>query len=1059
MRKAITAFVRYPFYAQALVFLTLVFGIAALFSIRKASFPITESRLITVSVTYQGATPKEMEEGVTTLVENALRGVVGVKEISSKSMENQSLVSILIRTDYDVDVVLNDIKNAIDKISNFPAGAENPVITKTKTTSLSGFLALTQTRGPEDIMLLKRTAQRIEDDFLGSGLISQVMLIGYPTRMEMSVEVREEVLQRYGMSFSEIKNAIAANNLDIYGGKIKNPREEIKINSRYRSVSAADVERIVVRANANGDLIRVGDVADVRMIFEDIPTASYVDGERNVMFRIDNLATEDLERISAYLHDYIREFNERGNGYRLEFMHDFLETLRGQLNILYSNGLAGMLLVVLCLSLFLSFRLSVWVAWGIPMAFLSMFVVAVLMGLTMNFISVFGMILIVGILVDDGIVISENIYTRFQQGLPARKAAVEGTMEVLPAVLVSVLTTLVAFLPILFIQGNLEMMYEMAVVVIVCLLFSLLESMFMLPAHCASAKVLAPPSATSFYGRIRSGFDRGMRSLCERVYLPFVRWALGHRSVVLSSLAACFLLTAGLIGGGRIGFTILPSMNEDSFNIELAMKPGTNYDQLTAELKCIESVVWRVDSMLMERYREPSFIKLINMRTGTAFSGSETGSHAGSVVVFLRRLDQSEIGTDEIKACISKELGTVPSAYKFAIGAGHRFGAQVSISLFGYDMETLERASSEFQARLRELDALYNVIDNAQLGGQEVRVRLKPVAYSLGLTQQQVMGQVREAFYGSLAQRLQEGKDEVWFYVRYPDTDRRTMGDLVKMMIRTSNGVYPLGELCDLDLGRSVLSINHYNGRKEIRVDAYMEDASASVIPVMEEIEQHILPEILARYPDITYMQQGQMKDMRDEMQTIKGFYMIALFVIVMILVIYLRSTLQMSLVVLMIPVGCMSAIWGHWIEGVPLSMMTIWGMVALSGTIINDAVVFISRYNDCLKLSMKVDEAIVEAARSRFRPIILTSLTTTAGLFPLIREGSSDARFVLPMAITLGYGILFGTFFILTCFPVLIKMANRFKLFFLRLRHPDATPESAETAVKDLARNTDFNE
>ena len=489
------------------------------------------------------------------------------------------------------------------------------------------------------------------------------------------------------------------------------------------------------------------------------------------------------------------------------------------------------------------------------------------------------------------------------------------------------------------------------------------------------------------------------------------------------------------------------------------MKPGTNYDQLTAELKRIESVVWRVDSMLMVRYREPSFIKLINMRTGTAFSGSETGSHAGSVVVFLRRLDQSEIGTDEIKACISKELGTIPSAYKFAIGAGHRFGAQVSISLFGYDMETLERASSEFQARLRELDALYNVIDNAQLGGQEVRVRLKPLAYSLGLTQQQVMGQVREAFYGSLAQRLQEGKDEVWFYVRYPDTDRRTMGDLVKMMIRTSNGVYPLGELCDLDLGRSVLSINHYNGRKEIRVDAYMEDASASVIPVMEEIEQHILPEILARYPDITYMQQGQMKDMRDEMQTIKSFYMIALFIIVMILVIYLRSTLQMSLVVLMIPVGCMSAIWGHWIEGVPLSMMTIWGMVALSGTIINDAVVFISRYNDCLKLSMKVDEAVVEAARSRFRPIILTSLTTTAGLFPLIREGSSDARFVLPMAITLGYGILFGTFFILTCFPVLIKTANRFKFFFLRLRHPDATPESAETAVKDLARNTDFNE
>ena len=283
------------------------------------------------------------------------------------------------------------------------------------------------------------------------------------------------------------------------------------------------------------------------------------------------------------------------------------------------------------------------------------------------------------------------------------------------------------------------------------------------------------------------------------------------------------------------------------------------------------------------------------------------------------------------------------------------------------------------------------------------------------------------------------------------------MGDLAKMMVRTSGGEYPLGELCELIPGRSVLSINHYNGRKEIRVDAYMEDATASVLPVMEEIETNILPDILSRYPEITYMQQGQMKDMRDEMETIKSFYMVALFIIIMILVIYLRSTLQMTLVVLMIPVGCMSAIWGHWIEGAPLSMMTIWGMVALSGTIINDGVVFISRYNDCLKLSMKIDEAILEAARSRLRPILLTSLTTTAGLFPLIREGSSDARFVLPMAITLGYGILFGTFFILTCFPVFLKVANRTKLFFARLRHPERTPESVETAVKDQLRNADF--
>ena len=1057
MKKLLSLFVTYPFFGKVFIMVLVLFGTLGMMNMKKAIFPIVESKTITISVTYQGATPKEMEEGVVSLLENAVRGIVGIKEHSSVSQENSARLNITIQNGYDLDVVLYDVKNAIDAISNFPQGAERPVVSKGRTTMMAMFVSLTSK--DNDPIRLRNEAVAIEDDLRASGVISQITQFGLPTRLEMSVEVDEESLMRHGLTHDRVRQAIASYNIDSYGGLIKSPTEQIKINVRNRSVEAKDIEEIIVFSSPDGAQVKVKDVAKVVFRFEDVPRTNFNNGERNVMLRVDNLREEDLEETSEYVNAYVERFNQEHDDLHMRVVRDFLDTLTGQLSILYSNGLQGVLLVVLCLSLFLNFRISLWVAWGIPASFLGMFIVASMMGISLNMISLFGMILIIGILVDDGIVIGENIFSFYEQGYSPQVAAIKGTMDVLPAVIVSVMTTIVAFVPLLSIEGNLEMMYDMAVVVIACLTFSVIEGVFVLPGHLASKKVLKPERAdgkVSYYARLRKGCDKGLAYVCSKVYIPYLRWTMERKVVILSVVLAMMVVTAGMFFGGRMRFTFFPPSNEDNFSIDLAMKPGTSTETVLEVLKYIEEQTMIADSLLAQEYGEESFVETYSRQTGNAFSGNETGEHAGLVRIFLRRLDKSKVSSDMFKQAVVKQIGTIDNAYKFAIGASSRFGAPVSISLFSRDTEQLEAASRDLQKELGTMTALYNVMDNNQLGSREVHLKLKPLAYSLGLNPASVIGQVRAAFYGTLAQRIQEGRNEIWFYVRYPESNSKDIGDLENLMIRSGNrGEYPLHELCDFHIVRGVTKINHYNGRKEIRVEAFMLDPKESVLPILEEVSSHVMPDLMKKYPGLSYMHQGQVKDSSESMDKIALLFGIAFTVMMLILIVYFRSFLQGFLIISMVPISFMAAIWGHLIEHEILSMMSLWGMVALSGTIINNAVVFMSRYNTLLVRGYKVGDAIIETGRSRFRPVILTSVTTIMGLFPLIKETSSDATFVKPMAISLGYGILIGTVFILAIFPALLKAANSMSLAKARLLgNKEATPESVENAVRD-ARNS----
>lgn len=1008
-----------------IIALLVIAGSTSLLFMKKSFFPETESKIITVSMVFPGASPKEVEEGITSRIEDAVRGIVGIKEMNSVSSEGFSRLTITTTGDYDLDETLADVKNSVDGIPSFPSGAEKAVIAKRRATTPAIRMSVT---GNTDLISLKKYADIIYDDLMRSKVMSQISLSGFPN-LELSVEVKEDNLRRYNLTFSEISTAIANNNIDISGGAIKNELEEILIRSRNRSVNPDQIGEIILKANPDGSYIRICDVANIHFQFQDVPNATFVNRKPAISIMVNKLNDEDLEEISIFCNKYAKEFNEKYDDATLEIGFDFVNLLQSRLGLLYKNGGYGLLLVIISLALFLSFRLSLWVAWGIPASFLGMFIIANLVGVTINMISLFGMILIIGILVDDGIVIGENIYSHFERGKSPRRAAIDGTMEVVPAVLTSVTTTMVAFSPLLLVTGNMKFLYEMAFVVVACLSMSLFESLFVLPSHVGNEKVLNRNRKDNSFNRFRGKIEKGIVYVRDRVYAGILERLVRWRWFVIFIPVALFFVTIGLFRGGFIQSTFFPNVAFDTFSMNIAYKPGSNKNITIAKLKKFENAVWEVNDDLMEEFQDTvAFIKYTRLSSGNAFGGQEVGPHAGNLSVTLRDMEGAPVSSFDISGRVKEKLGDVTDLEKFTIGANNRWGAPVSISLLGNDLEQLNQANDYFQGELRKMASLYNINDNNPLGSREVRLKLKPKAYYLGMDLRSITTQIRQGFFGGQVQRLQEGKDEIKVWVRYPKTDRVFIGQMENMRIRTPKGEFPLATLIDYEILRGPVSIQRYNGAREIRVDAEIIDPSEPVPPILDYIETTILPELEAKFPSVRPEYQGQQKRSTEDIEELKVYFSIAFMLIIFIVMIHFRSFTQGIIVLMMIPLGWLGSAWGHGLEGFPVSMLSVWGMVALSGVIINDAVVFLSKYNLLIEEGMEPEPAVKEAGKARFRAIVLTTITTSVGLYPLILENSFQAQFLIPMAIALAYGVLVGTMFILMFFPVLILILNDIK-------------------------------
>ncbi len=1027
MRQIIKKFVQFPFYANMIIAFFVLAGGFSLWQMKKSFFPEMTSRMISVSVYYPGASPREMEEGVTSRIEEAVRGLVGIKEITSSSSENTANVNIETTGDYNIDLTMTEVKNAVDGISSFPSAAERPIVRKTRTVSSVLRLGL---MGDVDILTLKDYANQVEEDLLSSGVITQVSITDAPTP-EISIEVKEEDMLRYKLTFEEILNTVRNNNNDISGGQLRSEDEDVLIRLRSRSADPDKIGNIILRGNPDGSFLRIRDVAVVKKKYSDDFLGTYLNGKEAVMVRVQKLPEEDMQAISDFCLNYIEEFNKNHEDVTLKLVRNRMNMLTKRLDLLLGNGKLGLILVIISLALFLNFRLSLWVAWGIPSSFLAMFVVAQLYGITINMISLFGMILVIGILVDDGIVIAENIFTHFERGKSAKRAAVDGTMEVVPAVLTSVLTTILAFTPLLFAEGRMEMIFEMAFIVIFALIFSLLEAFFVLPAHVGSKHVLNQRVLQQKDRGFRKYLERIMEFLREELYGPFLEWILRYRYPAMAFATFLVLATAGLMGGGFIKNTFFPTVDFDDFEVNIAFTPGSGEKQTYEYLQRCEKAVWEVNEDLKKQYSDTvDYINTTFLSVGGAFQGQERGAHAGRILVIPRDLDEMELTGMEISEMVRKKIGDIPEARKFTVAGRSRWGMPVSISIMSKNLEEIELAKDFLIEELQNIPSLKDIIDNNAQGKQEVILKLTKKAYFLGLNESSLANQVRNGFYGGQVQRIQEGRDELRVWVRFPKEGRKNIGQLENMKIKTLSGEFPLSELADYEMKRGPVSIRRLNGKREARIEADLVDPFASVPDILNQVRDEIIPKLKAKYSGVYIAFQGQQKASDETLTSIKRSYTLAFALIIIILMMHFKSMTQALVILLMIPLSILGVLWGHGIHMKPVSLMSVWGIVALSGVVINDAVVFLAKYNSLIVEGNLVKNAIVMAGKARLRAIILTSITTSVGLFPMILEKSPQSQFLIPTAISLAYGVAFGTIFILIFFPVLLHVLNDIKVY-----------------------------
>lgn len=1018
MRNLIAYFIKYPVAGNTLMVLIFIFGYFGLQSWKKNFFPVSESRILQIETVYPGSSPEEIEKGIVLKIEDNLRGVTGIEQISSVSQENSGVITIEVERSYNTDLVLQDVKNAVDRIPSFPDGMEPPVIYKKESRNFAISFSLS---GDVSLTTLKKFAQKAESDLLAIDGISKIALSGYPDE-EIEIALKEDALRAYDLTFLEVSQKVQNANLEVTGGKVRGDKEELIIRANTKGYYADKFKNIVIKTTTEGRIVRLKDVALVSDIWAESPNRSYLNGQPSVIIEVSNTIEEDILFVTESVKEYMEKFNTENSVVKTTLVRDGSTTLNERIDLLVDNGIIGFVLVLLFLAFFLHIRLAFWVALSIPIAFMGMFIVGANSEVSINVISLFGMILVIGILVDDGIVIGENIYKHYEDGKEPMQAAIDGTMQVLPAVFSAVLTTAIAFSTFFFLEGRLgEFAPDMAFVVISTLAFSLVEGAFILPAHVAHSKALSKEAKKN---KVEKAFDNIMSTLRDKYYVPFLRFAMKNWVLALSVPIALFIITLGGIRGGIIKLTFFPFIEQDYITVNLEMPSGTRENITEGYLEDIQAAAWRVNQkMSSERADGKDIVENVLLKVGP-------GTNVGSVTIRLLGTEERQMQSFLISNGIRDEVGEVYEAEKLTFGINTPFGKPVSVSLLGNDLAELNLAKEELKNKLKELPALKDVNDNDKKGARELRLKLKEKAYAMGLTMRDVVGQVRQGFFGFEVQRLQRGLDEVKVWVRYDLEDRGSVKRLENMRIRTASGMQvPLNEIADYEIERGIVAINHLDGRREVRIEAELGDPTASASEIMAEVRAVIIPEVLAKYPSTSVTYEGQSKQQQKTASSGKRVIPIILLLMLAVIVLTFRSLWQAVLVFICIPFALIGVGWGHYFHGHAISLLSMFGIIALIGVMVNDSLVFVSRVNELVKEYKDFDKAVFEAGRSRFRAIVLTSVTTVAGLGPLIFETSFQAQFLIPMAISVAYGMMIATFITLIVLPVFLVMLNRIKV------------------------------
>lgn len=1035
MRNIISYFIKYPVAVNVIIFAFILFGLFGAASLTSSFFPLVPSKIITININYPGASPKEIEEGIVLQIEDNIKGLVGIDRVTSESKENTGLITIELEKGRDIDVSLAEVKNAVDRVPSYPTGMEPLIVAKKEETRETISFSVSGNNIP--LVTLKSISREIENDLRKMSGVSQIEISGYPDE-EIEVAVRENDLLAYQISFQEIADMLSNENILITGGNVKTPNEEYLIRANNRAYHSDELDNMVLRMDSNGNTIRLKDVATVRDVFSESPNASFYNFNPSITISINNTNDEDLISTAEKINKYIEEFNQKNNNVQLNVVRDSSITLTQRTKLLAENAIMGMTLVFFFLALFLNPHIAIWVAFGLPISFFGMFIFAPMVGVTINVLSLFGMIIVIGILVDDGIVIAENIYRHYEEGKNPIDAAIDGTLEVIPPVISAIITTLLAFSIFMFLEGRIgEFFSEVSVIVTLTLAVSLLEALIILPAHVAHSKALhranknaAPPKG--FYNKTIKKFevfnqagDKILNFLNEKLYSKVLRFSLRNPFIMLSIFLGAFIITVGSIGGGIIRTAFFPSVASDKVQIVLKMPEGTNLDITDSIASYIEKKAWKVNEDFTQRQtgNKSVFLNIIKtLGPGTANATLDINLLPGEERDFL---------SADISNAIRDSVGTVSGAENLAFGSGNNFGGSpISISFVGNKLEDLKAAKDILKEELKKIEALKDITDKDPAGIKEISIQLKNNAYALGLNTQIVMGQVRAGFFGVQAQRFQRGQDEIKVWVRYDRPNRTSIKYLDDMRIVTPSGQkVPLKEIADYKIERGEISIFHLDNQREIQVNADLKHPSYSANDILEDIKRDIIPKIQAQYPSVGVSYEGQSREANKVQKSAKSAFPIILFLIYATMAFTFRSYSQPFILLIMVPLSLIGVAWGHWIHGFPVNILSWLGIIALIGIMVNDGLVFIARFNSFLTEGVPFEEALYESGRSRFRAIFLTSITTIGGLAPLIFETSRQAQFLIPMAISIAYGIGIATFLTLLILPILLMFSNSLKV------------------------------
>jgi multidrug efflux pump subunit AcrB len=1021
--------------ANLLMALLIVVGVASLLTIEQQVFPEFSLDTIQVEVLYPGASPEEVEDGIIQRIEERVETVEGVKEIRGTAAEGVGFVIIELQLGADLQQALDRVKAEVDRITTFPEDAEEPEVreltNRTRVVQLAIF-------GDASERALKEIAERAENELTAKSGVTDVEVSGVRD-YEISIEVSRDALRSYGLTLPEVAAAVRRASLDLPGGTIETDREEVTIRTEGQNYTKSDYQDVVVRGTAAGATVRLGDLATIEDGFaERSDLITRFNGQPAAFVNVFRAEGERVLDVVQAVETYVDEELKPSlpNGVEATIWRNEAESLRSRLSLLVKNGLMGLVLVVIALTLFLNPRLAFWTAAGIGIAFIGTFGVMRLWGVTINQLSLFGFILAIGIVVDDAIVVGENVYAERERGAKGLRASIRGTKRVVVPVIFAVLTTIAAFVPLLFVPGTTgKITQPIPQVVILVLLLSLVESLLILPHHLSKSKLGKREKNVVLrkLNDVQAWIDGKLKRFVNGPLDTFIDFCTRHYGIAIAFGVAALILTVGLLRAGYVRFQFLPTIEGEYVTASLEMPVGTTAERTEAVAALLRERGQAVADSIAGTQQDdaPAFAQ--NVYTSVGLQPSSQGGPGGSATQFvqpsvaevtfqLSDANQREIPASDFETAWRDAVGGVPTAQALTFSANLiQLGKPVNVQLSAPSPEALEGAVDDLKRRLRQIGGVFDVQDDRGQGKREVELRLKPFARTLGLTLDDLARQVRAGYFGAEALRVQRGQNEVRVYVRLPEAERDAVADLDGYRIRTpSGGAVPLEQVADVSFGTGPATIRREGGQRVVTVTADTDPNVATGQEVTSQLRSDVLPDLQERYNELSFAFGGEQEQQQDSLSAILRNFGLALFVIFALLAIPFRSYLQPLVIMAAIPFGFVGAVVGHFLLGIPIGLLSLFGIIGLSGVVVNDSLVMIDFINDERMQGKPMREAIVAGAKGRFRPILLTSLTTFLGVFPLIIEQSVQAQFLVPMAVSLGFGIVFATPILMGLVPAL---------------------------------------